>query len=128
MELLEELLIHLRTLKNDCILFGDFIVDTLTDDNEKHQYTNMIAAYGFAVQNNSSTRVFSTTVTGLDHVISSYPIETETLKITISDHFALEASVPQLSYDREDKTAAGPKKYRSLKNLKEEKASILFCN
>ena len=100
MELLEELLIHLRTLKNDCNLSGDFNVDTLTADNEKHQYTNMLAAYGFAVQNNSPTRITSTTATCLDHVICSYPNETETLTITICDHFALEASIPLLSYNR----------------------------
>ena len=123
----EELLIFLRTLKNDCIFFGDFNIDTLTDDNEKHQYTNLLAAYGFAVQNNSPTRVTSTTATCLDHVISSYPIETETIKITISDHFALEASIPLLSYNREDKTTYSPKKFRSLKNLKGEKAlNFLF--
>ena len=97
-------------------------VDTITDENEKHQYTIMLAAYGFAVQNNSPTRVTSTTTTCLDHVISSYTIETETLKITISDHFALEASIPLLLYNREDKTAAGPKKHRSLKNPKGKKA------
>ena len=128
MELLEQLLIHLRTLKQDCILFGDFNVDTLTADNEQHQYTNMLAAYGFAaVQNNSPTRVTSTTATCLNHIMSSFPIETETIKITISDHFALEASNPLLSYNREDKTACSPEKYRSLKNLKGKKAISFVC-
>ena len=59
--------------------------------------------------------------------ISSYPIETETIKFTISDHFALEASILLLSYNREDKTACSPKKCESLKNLKGEKAvNFLF--
>ena len=60
-------------------MFGDFNVDTLIDDNEKHQYTNMLAAYRFVVQNISPTRVTSATDTCLDLIISSYPIETETL-------------------------------------------------
>ena len=107
--------------KNDCILFGDFNIDTLTDDNQKHQYTNLLAAYGFAVQNNSPTRGNRTTAAWLDHVISSYSNETKTIKIT-SDHFALEASISLLSYNKEDKTARSPKRYRSLKNLKDEKA------
>ena len=88
MELLEELMIHSSTLKNDCIMFVDFNVDTLTNDYEKHQYTNMLTAYGFVVQNNSPTRATSTTATCLNLVISSYHIETEKLKITISNHFA----------------------------------------
>ena len=54
-------------------------------------------------------------------------LETETLKMT-SDHFAPEASIPLLSYKREDKAARSLKKYRSLTNLKGETAfNFLFC-
>ena len=92
-ELFESLLEFLSTLKNDCIIFGDFNVDTLVDDSENKQYLNLLRAYGFSVQNNEPTRVTSTTATCIDHVSAKSFLKIKTMKLTISDHYGLEAEI-----------------------------------
>ena len=94
LELFESLLEFLSTLKNDCIIFGDFNVDTLVDDSENKQYLNLLRAYGFSVQNNEPTRVTSTTATCIDHVSAKSFLKIKTMKLTISDHYGLEAEIP----------------------------------
>ena len=94
LDLFESLLLFLKTLKHDCTLFGDFNIDTLNDDNEKRKYVTLLAAYGYEIQNSSPTRVTTTSSTCLDHVISGFPIEIKTVKVTISDHYALQSEIP----------------------------------
>ena len=91
LDLFESLLLFLKTLKHDCTLFGDFNIDTLNDDNEKRKYVNLLAAYGYEIQNSSPTRVTTTSSTCIDHVINAFPIEIKTVKVTISDHYALQS-------------------------------------
>ena len=93
LELFESILEFLSTLKNDCIIFGDFNVNTLVDDSGNQQYLNLLRAYGFSVQNNEPTRVTSTTATYIDHVSSKSFLKTKTMKLTISDHCGLEAEI-----------------------------------
>ena len=60
------LLLFLKTLKHDCTLFGDFNIDTPTDDNDKQKYVNLLAAYGYEIQNSLPTRGTTTSSTCLD--------------------------------------------------------------
>ena len=90
----ESLLLFLKRLKHDCTLFEDFNIDNLTHDNEKQNYVNLLAAYGYEIQNSLPTRVTTTSSSCLDHVISCFPIESKTVKVTISDHYALQSEVP----------------------------------
>ena len=86
----------------------------------------MLAAYGYEIQNSSPTRVTSTSATCLDHVISCFPIETRTIKISISDHYALESDIPVLLKGK--KKAREPQLLcRDLRNIKGPKAlNFLF--
>ena len=59
LELFESLLEFLITMKNDCIIFGEFNVDVLVDDGEGKQYLILLMVYGFSVQNIEPTRVTS---------------------------------------------------------------------
>ena len=57
------------------------ISTSTTDDNEKRKYVNLLAAYGYEIQQNSlTTRVTTTSSTCLDHVISGFPLKLKQLK------------------------------------------------
>ena len=100
LELMEDLPAFLKTLKHDCIIFRDFNIDTLIVNYEQKFYRNLLAAYGFSIKNTSSTRVTSTKLTCLDHVVTFVPVETETVQFTINDHYTLEASITPVHAER----------------------------
>ena len=125
LDLFESLLLFLKTLKHDCSLFGDFNIGTLTDESEKRNNVNLIAAYGYEIQNSSPTRVTTTSSTCLDHVISGFPIGIKTVKVTISDQYALQSEIPILL--NENKKREDPMLLcRDLRNIKGPKA-LKFC-
>ena len=125
LDLFESLLLFLKTLKHDCTLFGDFNIDTVTDDNEKRKYVNLLAAYENEIQNSSPTRVTTTSSTCLDHVISGFPIEIKTVKVTISDLYALQSEIPILLNDKKGEEPMLLR--RDLRNIKGPKAlNFLF--
>ena len=120
---MESLLSFLRSQKYDCIIFGDFNINKLVENSELINYTNLLAAYGFKIQNSEPTRVTSTTATCLDHIISSNDINTKTVKITISDHYAIEAD---LSWLGKQKKRSSDNNYTLVRNLNHiKKNSIL---
>ena len=85
----EKLLEFLRRLKNDTILCGDFNIDTIKESKDKSEYEKLLLAFDFERQNFEPTRVTPTSATCLDHIVTSYQINTETIKTTISDHYAV---------------------------------------
>ena len=90
----EHLLEFLRNLKHDTILCGDFNIDTIKDSKEKLEHENLLLAYDFKRQNSDPTRVTPTSATCLDHISTSYQINTETIKTTISDHYTVLGTIP----------------------------------
>ena len=127
LDLFESLLLFLKTLKHDCTLFGDFNIDTLTDDNEKRKYVNLLAAYGYEIQNSLSTRATTTSSTCLDHVISCFPNETKTVKVPVSDNYALQSEIPILLNDNK-KEEEPMLLRRNLRNSKDPICSKLFVS
>ena len=47
------LLHFLKFLKHECMLFGEFKIDTMGEGSKRRRYENLLAAYGFKVQNTS---------------------------------------------------------------------------
>ena len=121
LELMESLLSFLRSQKNDCIIFGDFNINTLIENSESINYTNLLAAYGFKIQNSEPTRVTSTTATCLDHIISSNEINTKTVKITISDHYAIETDLSWLGIQNKRSSDNNYTLVRNLNHIKKNK-------
>ena len=87
------LLEFLWNLKHDTILCGDFNIDTIKDSKEKLEYENLLLAYDFKRKNSDPTRVTPTFATCLDHISTSYQINTETIKTTISDHYTVSGTI-----------------------------------
>ena len=125
LELFESLLEFLSTLKNDCIIFGDFNVDTLVDDSENKQYLNLLRAYGFSVQNNEPTRVTSTTATCIDHVSAKSFLKIKTMKLTISDHYGLEAEIPFFPCSKKSFDQLMPLS-RNINHIRNNSLNLLF--
>ena len=120
----EDLLNFLRTLKHDTVILGDFNIDTIKESKFKTVYENVLRAYDFERQNSEPTRVTPTTATCLDHIITSYPINTMTISTTISDHFTVIGEIPVSSIAEQQKPNVLT---RNLKNLKGDKAlNFLF--
>ena len=114
----------LKTLKCEKTIFGDFNIDTLNEHKDKRDYTNLLAAYDFQVQNFLPTRVTLTSKTCLDHMITEGTVNTETIQTTISDHFTVTAKVPAIW--KQSKNTNVPLA-RNLNRLKGESAlNFLF--
>ena len=94
MQEFEKLLEFLGRLKNDTILCGDFNIDTIIESKDKSDYEKLLLAFDFKRQNFEPTRVTPTSATCLDHIVTSYQINTETIKTTISDHYTVLGAIP----------------------------------
>ena len=97
----EKLLLFLKTLNNETIIFGDFNIDTLVESTEKKNYLDLLASFSYENQNFEPTRVTATSSTSLDHVSATKPLQTETIQTTISDHYTLLAEIPLLENKNE---------------------------
>ena len=99
------------------MLYGDFFIAKITKDYEKQQYSYLFAAYGFEARKNALTRFMDRTSTCLDHVTSSYPTETETVRKS--------QSVEYLYWRLKKDTLGNSNMFRSPKILKSEEAFSL---
>ena len=121
----EKLLNCLQEQKHDIIIFGDFNLDTLVESCDLSKYKNLLNCYSLSVRIFLPTRVTATSATCLDHVITSYPVNTKILKLTISDHYAVEMELEFCS--AMNKTDDIIFKTKCLQNLKGPKAlNFLF--
>ena len=66
-DLMKSLLGFLRTQKNDCKIFCYFDVNTLFEDTEKKNYSNLLASYSYKIQTSEPTRVTCTLVSCKDY-------------------------------------------------------------
>ena len=72
------------------VIFGDFNIDTLIDDNDSRKYINLLKAFGFETQNRLPTRITINSKSCNDHIITrENNIQSDTNKTTISDHFTV---------------------------------------
>ena len=76
--------------KCDKIILGDFKLDTLVESCDRSKYKNLLNCFSLSGTNFLHSRVTSTSATWLDHVISSYPVNANTIKLTISEHYVNE--------------------------------------
>ena len=122
----DDLLLFPKSLKYESFIFGDFDIDTLKDETNNNRYENILNANDLAVQNSEPTRVRPTSKTCLDHFISSSPIDTITLKTTISDHCTIMGKIP-LKYYKTNESFRPKVKMRDLRNIKNKIAlNFLF--
>ena len=89
---LEMLLDIILTENKQCIITGDFNIDTLVDSNHSNQLKDIL--HSFCIENmvNEPTRVQGASATCLDHCYTNCAQKTQ-IKInknTLSDHFGLE--------------------------------------
>ena len=118
-----------RNLKHNTIFSGDFNNDTIKDSKEKLDYENLLLAYDFERQNSDPTRVTPTYTTCLDHISTSYQINTETMKttITISDHYTVVGTIPGVIMKETQKIEV-KQTYRDMRQIKGENAfNFLFA-
>ena len=121
----EKLLAFLHEQKHDIILFGDFNIDTLVESCDLWKYKNVLNSYSLSIRNFLPTRVTATSATCLDHAITFFPVNTKTIKMTISDHYAVEMELDFCSAI--NKTDENIFKTRCLQNIKGPKAlNFLF--
>ena len=122
----EDLLLFLRTLKHYSVLFGDFNIDTLKENEDRSDYENLITAYCFKRQNSEPTRVTPTSLTCSDHLLISFPVKNETYKTTFNDHYTVIGEIfidTTCSQEKQQNFF----KNRNLKNIKgDEVVNFLF--
>ena len=113
----DKLFAFLRSLKEETLIFGDFNIDMLKPSYKKTKYENLIQSYGYRIRNYQATRVTETSATCLDHVTTSSMVETRTITITISDHYAVEFTASFWT-SPSDISTEKPIKQRNLNELK----------
>ena len=71
-------------------------MDTITNNSTKMEYQQMLAAFGFAQQNTSPTRVTNKTQKCIDqiHFNCSDTLLHITLPVAISDHYPVFMEIP----------------------------------
>ena len=122
----EELLLFLKSMKYESVLFGDFNVDTVKDETNNNRDENILNAYELAVQNSEPTRATPTSKTCLDHFISSSPTDKITLKTTIFDHYTILGKTP-LKYHKTNESFRPKVIMRYLRKIENENAlNFLF--
>ena len=80
----------MKTFKHKTIVIGDFNINTVEKDNQTN-YCNILKAHEFDIRNSLPTRENSTSTSCTDHFITQKPVEIETIKATISDHYSVPA-------------------------------------
>ena len=96
----------------------------LVESCDLSKYKSLLNCYSLSVRNFLPTRVNATNATYLDHVVTSYPKNTEYLKLTISDHYAVEMELDVCSaINRTDDIIF---KNRCLQNLEGPKSINFF--
>ena len=96
----EKLLLFLKTFQNETFIFGDFYIETFVESTEKKNYLDL-ASSSYENQNFEATRVTATSITSLDDVSATKPLQTETIQTTISDHYPLLSEIPILENKNE---------------------------
>ena len=95
---LEDLVFELKSRRGSMVMCGDFNLNTINpDDTNVKNYLDLLGSFDLQVINKEPTRVRATQVindikwssTCIDHFISDDDYEVETIKTTISDHFAI---------------------------------------
>ena len=132
----EKLLLFLKTLNNETIIFGNFKIDTLVDSTEKRNYHDLLASFSYENQNFEPTRVTATSSTCLDHVSATEPLQTETIRTTISDHYTLLSEIPILENKEEQENFMESRNLKRIKGpyalnflfLLDQKLKGLECN
>ena len=113
----------MKTLKHETIISGDFNINPLENDNAKTDYCNVLKAYDVDVRNSLPTRVSPTSRSCNDHLITRKSVETESIKITISNHYSVLAQF----YSETTNPSQMTKMIRYLQPMKGEKSlNILF--
>ena len=110
----------LRGLKHESILCGDFKNDKTVDSNFRKDYKKLLSAYDFKHQHFKPTIVTATSSTFLDHLITSFQVQTETITKTISDHFTVLAETLLLT--NEPKHQPSFRKTRDLRGIEGDRA------
>ena len=112
----EDLLLFVKSLKYESFLFGDFKIYTLKDETNINRYENILNAYDLTVENSEPTRVTPISTTCPDQFISSSPIDTITLKTTISDQYTKLGKIP-LNYHKTNESFCLKVRMRDLRNI-----------
>ena len=86
LQALENWLEFLRNLKTDAILCVDFNIDKIKDWKVKFDWEDFFLEFDFKQRNFKPTRVTPTSATCLDHILTSYQANTETIKAPIGGH------------------------------------------
>ena len=120
---LENLLIFLRSLNDDSMIFGHFDIDTIVESKEMKDYENLLTAFDYRKKNILPDRVTPTSATCLDHVITSFSVSTETLNTSFSDYYTVLGEIKVLKKQRKVLLQNFGVK---LRNKKREKA-LNFC-
>ena len=92
----EELLTSLKSLKHDVLVFDDFNINILKDNQDRTNYENLPTAFGFEVHNFEPTRVTVESRSCVDHIKSNIQLRTENVPSTISDHYKKIVNFPVL--------------------------------
>ena len=124
---IEKLLLFLKILMSETVIFGDFNNDTLIDDTDSRKYTNLLKAFGFEFRNNLPTRIKINSNSCIDHIMNrtrNNNIQTDTIKTTKGDHFTVMAD---LGIKLESNSNTNSYNFRNLRNLKNANAiNFLF--
>ena len=80
-------------MNQEILIFVDFNIDTLKDENVQRGYKNVFNSYNRRISNFEPRRVTPTSKTCNGHFIIRNKIETENLQTTISDHFTISVQV-----------------------------------
>ena len=109
-----------KTVNEKSLISGDFIIITLKiEKRNENDYDKFLWVDGFKIQNLLGNRVTSTSKTCNDHLNTTKEHKKETLKTTISDHFAETAEL-MLKFENCKGNAPVTKKRNSI-NLQGEK-------
>ena len=105
-----------KSLKGESLIFGDFNIDILINEENKNVYESLLAAYNFRIRNYLPTRIQRLTQPCINHVITGDHVEITTLQTTISDHFSVIAEVPLENFVCGQ--SSSQIYFRNLKNVK----------
>ena len=121
-ELLDEYLEHLSSMKVPVIVTGDFNIDIMAESSLKQLYLNAIKSNGFDFLSYDCTRQGDDSETCLDHFFTTnFPYEhVDTLYEPITDHF------PIILHTAQSNANLVPSSSRNLKFLKSDAAATIF--
>ena len=123
----EDLLVSLNSKQcQNSIIVGDINLDILDVSRNSRlidEYKLILSFFGLFISNSEATRETASSSTCIDHIISKYDMSVTTLKTSLSDNYALVASIGPF-LDNSDNSKIG----RNLKilNRNENILKLLF--